>query len=59
MKFKIKDQDLVDRNLEEAFKCLPLELRLAGMKPEEMLKVFKPEEELKRLKEILDNLNLN
>lgn len=67
MKFKIKDEDLVTRDLEEAIRRLPLELRLAGMKPEERLKGLKPEEvlkalkieELKRLKKLLDQLNLN
>jgi hypothetical protein len=33
MKFKIKDEDLVSRDLEEAVRRLPLEMRLAGMKP--------------------------
>ena len=67
MKFKIKDEDLITRDLEEAVRRLPLRMRLAGMKPEERLEGLKPEdrlkglktEELKRLKKILDNLNLN
>lgn len=67
MKFKIKDEDLVTRDLEEAIRRLPLELRLVGLKPKERLEGLKPEErleglkieELKRLKKILDNLNLN
>jgi hypothetical protein len=67
MKFKIKDEDLVTRDLAEAIKRLPLEMRLASLEPEEMLKALKPEdrlkglkkEELKKLKEILDKLNLN
>jgi len=58
MKFKIKDEDLVTRDLEEAIRRLPLEMRLAGLKPEEMLKALKIED-LKRLKEILNNLDLN
>lgn len=67
MKLKIKDEDLVTRDLEEAVRRLPVSMRLAGMKPEEILKGLKPEdrlkglktEELKRLKEISDNINLS
>ncbi len=58
MKFKIKDEDLVTRDLEEAVRHLPLKMRLAGLGPKERLEGLKIEE-LKKLKEILDNLNLN
>ena len=81
MKLKIKDEDLVVKDLEEAVKRLPLSMRLAGLRPEERLEGLKPEErlkalkveelkpeellkalkvdDLKRLKELLDKLNLN
>jgi len=85
MKFKIKDEDLVTRDLKDAIRRLPLEMRMAAFTPEEMLEVLKPEdrlkglkpedrlkglkpedrlkglktEELKRMKELLDKLNLN
>lgn len=85
MKFKIKDEDLAVRDLQEAVGRLPLKMRLAGsttseilkllnrseiaaaLSPEERLEGLKPEdrlkglenEELKRLKKILDMLNLN
>ena len=49
MKFKIKDEDLVVRDLEEAIRRLPLELRLAGLKPSEILKILNPGEILKVL----------
>ena len=47
MKFKLKDEDLVKRDLKEAMSRLPLEMRIANSKPEEMLKVFTPAEILK------------
>lgn len=85
MKFKIKDEDLAIRNLEEAVRRLPLKMRLAGatasdilkiLNPAEILEVLSPEErleglkpedrlkglksdELKRMKEMLDKLNIN
>lgn len=73
MKFKFKDEDLVpSRNLEEAFKLLPLELRLAGSKPEELLMALKVEdlkpeelkralksEDLKRFRELIMKIDLN
>ena len=77
MKFKIKDEDLLaTRDLAEAVRRLPIEMRLPGMKVEERLKGLEPEErlkgltpeellkaleteELKKLKKLLDELNLN
>ena len=50
MKFKIKDEDLLaTRDLAEAVRRLPIEMRLAGMKVEERLKGLTPEELLKAL----------
>lgn len=76
MKFKIKDEDLAVRDLQEAVGRLPLKMRLAGLKPSELLNIYAPDEileifspeerlkglkteELKRLKEILNKLELN
>ena len=58
MKFKVKDENIIDRNLEDSLKRIPLRFRFAGVKPEEMLKVFKPEEMLRIFKseEILKGL---
>jgi hypothetical protein len=50
MKFKIKDEDLVTRDLKDAIRRLPFEMRLAAFTPEEMLEVLKPEDRLKGLK---------
>lgn len=85
MKFKIKDEDLAVRDLQEAVERLPLKMRLGraataeilknlnrreiaeflsledrleGLKPEDRLKGLK-NEELKKVKELLDKLNLN
>jgi len=58
MKFKIKDEDLAVKDLEEAIKLLPLELRLADSEPEELVKVSK-KDYLKRLKELLMTIDLN
>jgi len=44
--------------LKEAIGRLPLELRLAGIKLEEMLKALKTED-LRRLKELLNDIDLN
>jgi len=49
MKFKIKDEDLVTRDLEEAVRRLPLKMRLAGIKQSELLKFINPVEFLQLL----------
>lgn len=58
MKFKIKDEDLAVKDLEEAIKLLPLELRLADSEPEELVKALR-KEYLKKLKELLMTIDLN
>ncbi len=67
MKFKIKDEDLVTRDLKEVIQRLPLEFRLAGLEPQQRLAGLKPEEivkalrkeDLKRLIELSKNIELN
>jgi len=67
MKFKIKDEDLVVRDLKEAISRLPLEWRLEGVKPKELLEKFSLEEILEglkpenliELKQKLEKLDLN
>jgi len=67
MKFKIKDEDLVVRDLREVVRRIPIEWRLEGITPKDRLKGLSPEErlhglkpeDLKRLKQLLDKLNLS
>jgi len=58
MKFKFKDEDLVSRDLKEVIHRLPIEFRLAGLKPEELVKAVK-KEDLKKLIELSKNMDLN
>ena len=50
MKFKIKDEDLANRDIRKVISRLPLEWRLDGLKPEDRLKGLSPKEILKGLK---------
>jgi len=67
MKFKIKDEDLVNRDLEKVMRRIPLERRLKGVKPKELLERLTIEEilqglqteDLKKIKQKLDKLDLN
>ena len=67
MKFKIKDEDLANRDVKKIMRNMPLEWRLEGLKPEERLKGLKSEERLEgltpkdliKLKQLLDKLDLN
>jgi len=59
MKFKIKDEDLVVRDLQEVVNRIPIEWRLKGVDPIDRLKGLSPEDRLAGLnpKDILKGLN--
>jgi len=67
MKFKIKDEDLANRDIRKVISQLPLDWRLDGLKAEDRLKGLSPKEileglkpeDLKKLKQLLDKINLN
>jgi len=50
MRFKMRDEDLVVRDLQEVVSRLPLEWRLEGIKPKDRLKGLSPEDRLEGLK---------